>query len=385
VLHPIFISVGNTPSAWEGLFRPALLKLLDSQIFFGSDTAVISMHANEIAAVNVNASAWERISTDCVKASERREFWQARTGSVFGSFQLDVQGTEAFNACFKYAKVSDLMLCRLSACVPHRVTRSGASARRDDRGYVKAVLQARGCSVLEQNGRTTLLRPTEWTVYDTAKPHTITIPECAEMFLLLIPRQRMVIRNFDLQDISGRRFSGRQGVGRLMWNLIPEAFEQIPAMRERSSYDLADMLAQMMRLAVLDSFDECLPADSKDALRERLKLYIESHLRDADLSISKLASVAHCTKRYLHMAFQPQKNSISEFILKLRLERCLEDLRNPAYAHRSITDIAYSWGFNNSNHFSRCFKQAYAMSPRDSRLEFAPILANGSERHRKAS
>lgn len=338
---------------------------------------MISMRTDEIAAVNVGTSPWESISTDGIKASERREFWQTRTGSLFGSYQLEVQDAQAFNASFEYTSVADLILCRLSADVPHRVTRTGASARRDDRGYVKAVLQARGRSVLEQNGHTTFLRPREWTIYDTVKPHSITIPERAEMFMLMIPRQKIVTRNLDLQDIAGRRFSGRQGVGKLMWNLIPEAFEQVPAIRERSNYDVADMLAQMIRLAILDSFDECLPADSKDALRERVKLYIESHLRDADLSISKLARVAHCTKRYLHMAFQPEKNSISEFILKLRLERCFEDLRNPACAHRSITDIAYSWGFNNSNHFSRCFKQVYGISPRHSRLESNPFPRTG--------
>jgi len=346
---------------------------------------MISIHRDKIAPVNVGTSLWESISTDGIKASERREFWQARTGPLFGSYQLEVQGAQDFNASFEYTSVADLILCRLSADVPHRVTRTGASVRRDDRGYVKAVMQTRGCSVLEQNGRTTLLRPTEWTIYDTAKPHSITIPERAVMFMLMIPRQKFVTRNIDLQDIAGRRFSGRQGVGKLMWKLIPEAFEQIPAIRKRSSYDVADMLAQMIRLAILDSFDECVPADSKDALRERVKLYIESHLRDADLSISKLARVAHCTKRYLHMAFQPEQSSISEFILRLRLERCLEDLRNPACAHRSITDIAYSWGFNNSNHFSRCFKQVYGISPRDSRLEFGPLLAHGNGRHREAS
>ncbi len=346
---------------------------------------MISMHTNEISPVNLATPPWECISTNAIKASERREFWQTRTGSLFGSYQLEVPRAEAFNASFEYTRVADLVLCHLSAGVPHRVTRTDASTRREDRGYLKVVLQAKGRTVLEQNGRTTLLRPTDWTIYDTAKPHTIIIPERAEMFLLLIPRQKIVMRNLDPLDIAGRRFSGRQGVGKLIWSLIPAAFEQIPSMRESSSYDMADMLAQIIRLAILDSFDQCLPADSKDALRERVKLYIESHLRDTDLSISKLARVAHCTKRYLHMAFHPEKNSISEFILKLRLERCFEDLRNPACAGRSIADIAYSWGFNNSNHFSRCFKQLCGVSPRDSRLEFRPLLAHASERRRKAS
>ncbi|HXU20474.1 MAG TPA: helix-turn-helix domain-containing protein, partial [Verrucomicrobiae bacterium] len=92
-----------------------------------------------------------------------------------------------------------------------------------------------------------------------------------------------------------------------------------------------------------------------------------------------------CTKRYLHMIFHSEDVSISDYILKLRLERCREDLLNPACAHKSITDIAYSWGFNNSNHFSRCFKRAFGVAPRRTRSEFAPWPTASPEKHLKLS
>lgn len=38
-----------------------------------------------------------------------------------------------------------------------------------------------------------------------------------------------------------------------------------------------------------------------------------------------------------------------------------------ACAHRSIMEIAYSWGFNNPNHFSRCFKRQFGVAPRELR------------------
>ena len=72
------------------------------------------------------------------------------------------------------------------------------------------------------------------------------------------------------------------------------------------------------------------------------------------------------------MAFRSENISISDHILKARLERCREDLLNPTFAHRSITDVAYTWGFNSSNHFSRCFKQAFGASPRQARAEWIP-------------
>lgn len=50
-----------------------------------------------------------------------------------------------------------------------------------------------------------------------------------------------------------------------------------------------------------------------------------------------------------------------------RLHHCRDDLVNPAHMHRSIADIAATWGFNNPSAFSTAFKELFDMSPRDFR------------------
>jgi AraC-like DNA-binding protein len=92
-------------------------------------------------------------------------------------------------------------------------------------------------------------------------------------------------------------------------------------------------------------------------------------LRDPELSIDRIAEAMNCTKRYIHKVFQSEGTSVSESILRTRLNRCREDLRNPARSRNSITDIAYSWGFNNPAHFSKAFKDEFNVSPRFLRME----------------
>jgi len=323
------------------------------------------------------------VSTDGIKVSDRRDFWEACTAPVFGSLDVELRGTQPFSASFEYTTIADLIFSRLKSPIPHRVIRTGAAARRDGRAFVKAVLLTGGGSALEQDGRTTTLRPGEWSIYDTAKPYDVTIPEHAEMLLLLMPREKLLARSLDLRELVARRFSGRRGLGKLIWSLISDTFAQIPDIQNGLSGDVADIVIQMTRLALADFSADHLAADPKAALRDRIKLYIASHLSDPELSITKLANATGCTKRYLHMVFRAEGISISDYILKQRLERCRDDLLNPACAHRSITDIAYSWGFNNSNHFSRCFKQSYGAPPRHLRSEFAPWLAAASEEREK--
>jgi AraC-like DNA-binding protein len=324
------------------------------------------------------------VSTDGVKPSDRCEFWRANTAPVFGPLQVELLEDRVFEGSFQFTTVSDLIFSRIAAGTPHRVVLSGASAQRGQ-GFVKAVLHTRGRSILQQNGRTAMLRPGEWSIYDTAAPYSLTVPDRSEMLVVLIPRERLLARGLDLRDLVARRFSGRRGLGKLIWSLISNTFNEISQIGRRSNHEVANIVVQMTRLVLIDFSGERPSAHAKEVLCDRIKAYIDDHLSDSDLSIAKLAGVTGCTKRYLHMIFHSEDVSISDYILKLRLERCREDLLNPACAHKSITDIAYSWGFNNSNHFSRCFKRAFGIAPRLTRSEFASLPMANPEKHLKLS
>jgi len=56
--------------------------------------------------------------------------------------------------------------------------------------------------------------------------------------------------------------------------------------------------------------------------------------------------------------------SVSDWIRVQRLAHCKDDLANPLLDRKSITEIAFFWGFNDSAHFSRAFRQEFGMSPR---------------------
>ncbi|MDO9294167.1 MAG: helix-turn-helix domain-containing protein, partial [Hydrogenophaga sp.] len=53
--------------------------------------------------------------------------------------------------------------------------------------------------------------------------------------------------------------------------------------------------------------------------------------------------------------------------LRRRLQACMHDLQNPTHAQRTITDIAFAWGFNNGAHFSRVFREHTGQTPSDFR------------------
>jgi len=74
--------------------------------------------------------------------------------------------------------------------------------------------------------------------------------------------------------------------------------------------------------------------------------------------------VAGMSVRHLHRLFAHRRCTVGDWIRERRLERCRRDLADPRFRERTITDIAFYWGFSESAHFSRSFKKQFGVSPR---------------------
>jgi AraC-like DNA-binding protein len=59
---------------------------------------------------------------------------------------------------------------------------------------------------------------------------------------------------------------------------------------------------------------------------------------------------------------------VAGWIRQRRLERCRQDLLDPALADWSVAAIAARWGLTNAGHFSHMFRVAYGLPPAEYRL-----------------
>jgi len=93
--------------------------------------------------------------------------------------------------------------------------------------------------------------------------------------------------------------------------------------------------------------------------------YIGDHL-DEELSLEKLAQISYFSIFHFHRIFRALVGeSIGSYQLRLRLEKSVYMLRfNPS---KSITDIAFSLGFNSSPAFNRAFKNLFNITPSEER------------------
>lgn len=309
--------------------------------------------------------ALQLVSTESVRPWERTVLFKDTLQTLLGQLEIQTFPHTPFTAEFRFAKLDDASLCWLRAD-GHRVERSGGG-HSEGRLHVSFQIKQTVCFSHERG--TLVLPPGQWTLTDTGKPGTVFAPEGTETLVLLLPREKLLSKCYNVDKLIMRPFSGTAGVGKLASQFGNSVFTELPRLDAGSVPDMIDTFCHLIRLTMMEFSGEETAVSSCEILNERIRSYIQAHLRDPELSLEHIARAFKCTKRYLHKVFEAEGTSIWEYIWQLRLERCREELLNPDCQHKSITDIAFSWGFSSSAHFSTAFRQRFGAAPRSYRNE----------------
>lgn len=320
----------------------------------------------------------EVVSTEQVAPKERLPYWKDLIWQLLGRLRSEARSEGEFRGRMVHCDAGDVKLCRLSAS-SHRVSRTPDLIRQDDRGFLKVVFQLEGSTWFEQGGRKTLLSPGEWSIYDTMKAYTVSNTSDIEQMVLLVPREKVLAAHLNPDELLVQRYDAQAGIGRLAGELMHRAFEEIETCSAESAETIGDAVAQLLRQSLMERAGKPTSLTLREALRDRIRTYIQRNLRDPDLSIDRIAAALRCSKRNLHKAFSNDGATISDSIWRLRLEHCRRDLASPACAWKSITEIAYSWGFSSATHFSKAFREAYGISPKLYRMSAGSEAASAEE------
>jgi AraC-like DNA-binding protein len=109
--------------------------------------------------------------------------------------------------------------------------------------------------------------------------------------------------------------------------------------------------------------------------------YVEVHLSDPKLSIGTVAKGCGISPRYLSFLLKHHGTPFSALVWNQRLKMASRWMLSSKPGDISISEIAYGVGFKSSAHFSRMFKRAFNMSPREYRMTSAQQAASqGQER-----
>jgi AraC-like DNA-binding protein len=304
----------------------------------------------------------ERASFSCAQVAprERIAYWDAQVWAPVSPFR-----TEALSVPFagdaRLARMGAVQLFHVTATA-HRLTRSASSNASDRRELAMVLVQRRGSATVTHGGREIELEPGAWTVCNADRALGVLSPQGGEQLILLIPHDRLGLGT-GIGSYASRRYGDTGGTARLLPRYLTGLFDELDAAADGNCAELADIAAQLVRLALLEARQSVPPISMRETLRLRVKDHVRRNLRNPSMSIESVAAAFGCTKRHLHKVFTDDEMTLSQFIWAQRLESCREALRNPHFVRHSITEISFMWGFNNSAHFSKAFKSRFGLPP----------------------
>lgn len=249
----------------------------------------------------------------------------------------------------------------------HRPARAGADAPDTDDDSVTVLVQDRGSLMIDRNDRRTLLRPGSLAFTDTTRPCTLTYLDRSRTHTFRLPTRRLGLGEADRRRIAEAPVEPDTEAAALVVPFLSRLADQAgtygPYLGPLLARNAIDLLATLVaELLERDS----PPADAATAvLRLRIKSYVEDHLTDPDLTPRTIAAAHHVSVRHVHRLFQHEGTTVSRWIQHRRLEACRRVLGRPARNTPALTAVAHRFGFTSYSHFSRTFRAAYGMSPRE--------------------
>jgi AraC-like DNA-binding protein len=232
----------------------------------------------------------------------------------------------------------------------------------------------RGSSVLIQDGREATLTPGDFTLYDTDRPYTLAFSDPHRMLVLVFPRDMLGLPESRLAGLTATRLPGAGGgLATLIGPFLAQVADLLDEVDTRGGVRLAGNVLDLLGTVLTERLD-CSPADpdrAHRALMLQITSFIEEHLGEADLAPAQIAAAHHISLRQLHKLFHASGTTVAGWIRQRRLERCGHDLRDPRWSGRPVAAIGARWGYPDPAHFSRLFKAAYGVGPRDYRAQRA--------------
>lgn len=273
--------------------------------------------------------------------------------------------------------IANMRLARIRATNPLCVesTRVGDFPNSPD--AFKFLLQVSGRSVLQQGGREVMLQPGSWTLYRGGTPFAVQNFERSEQRMVIVRRRELQDLALDLEPLLVRKLGPRDKSSRLLVGLLDIGFDAGAAFGQQGGWEWSSVVLHLSRLALIESADTRSDLTRAELMRERIRAYIEHNLRDPSLSVDTIAKALSCSKSYLHRVFATQEQTLAQYILARRLDKCCAELERRTERRGSIAELAYSWGFNSLSHFGRAFSRRFGVSPSDLRYGRARPGARG--------
>jgi AraC-like DNA-binding protein len=252
------------------------------------------------------------------------------------------------------------------------IHRSPRELRMDGRELFSMSFQHRGTSLLFEQDGPLAVSEGNLNLNNLARPHELGYHGQADCSAFMFTHEQMGLPLFVVDRAALRLESSP------LYSMVRGHIARVCAVAHAdelptgsvAAVELASATVQLIRALVASTVPE--NAQARDAVAETqfiaVVTYIRQHLRDPSLTPQRVATANRISVRQLYKLWSTRGASLNEWVLRERLEASRTELVAPGLLHLTIEVIARRSGFSDASHFSRRFRHAYGMTPREWRV-----------------
>ncbi|MFE9421473.1 helix-turn-helix domain-containing protein [Kitasatospora sp. NPDC006697] len=313
-----------------------------------------------------------QVTTAAVPDDEKAAFWGGAMSRTLVPVEVVPLAGTPFDGRLVSQRLGYVRISTLEADAA-RVSRTAGLIARAPRSepQVGVGVQVSGRAVLAQDGRRAEVSEGELVLYDTGRPFSVDFPERFRTHLFHLPRRLLGVPERELRQVAATAVAPTEGCGAVLLPFLETVAASAHAystpVGDRLAGSVADLIstlvAQLAAVRAADAADG-LHAPS-DHLVRRVREHIDRHLGDPEMSPETIARAHNISVRYLHRLFEGEEVTVSRLIQQRRLDECARELARRSRTAPTVSAVAQRWGFVNPAHFSRAFRAAYGVSPRE--------------------
>ena len=310
----------------------------------------------------------ETLSTIGLLAKRKVDYWNHIGSDTFSPLESDPINVADFTGQLTRTTTGPVRIAEVYSD-PQIVRHTVAQVARTKMQVHFLHLQLDGESINRQDHREAHLLPGDITICDNSRPYEIVFEKPNRMLVFGFSDELMRRYIRYPQSISAIPLSGSKGIGGLLSDFLTDVWRRCQEDREFDvNAGVTDAILGLVANAYRQELGASIDHNSLGAAhRVRIINYIEEHLGDPRLTPTRIARAFRITTRYLHHLFSDEDETVARYILRRRLEECARALTSPSQRRRTITSIAFDYGFSSATHFGRVFRSRYDLTPREYR------------------
>ncbi len=305
-------------------------------------------------------------STDILEQRRRYTAWREAICDVYVHVDVQARDPSNYDGFIRQAQFGAVTLTDILLSPQHISRRRSHLAKLDKDCYYVQFIQTGKIDVI-QAGSEFATNAGTGALFCASEPYDLVGQGKIRSYYLELPREAFASRFAKERVPLLATLSTGRGLGRIAAEFCSTLASQASSVDGDARARLGDELMDVLALA-FDASQGEEPLSDQVVQKARLrsvKTWIEHHLCDPGLSLEAIAKGNGISLRYLHALFKLEGTSVSNWIWGRRLERSYDMLLRSNHDVHSLTEIAYSVGFNSSSHFSTMFRRKFGLRPSD--------------------